>query len=58
MITRHRGCKPHLYQDTHYGNQMRVVNKSRDYSSNKKVSCTVCGEVFTVGDILTTKKKK
>jgi len=48
MIAKHPTCKPHPYQDKRYGYLMRVCNPLKDFASNGKVSCTVCGEVFNI----------
>ena len=59
MITIHKECKPHAFQDKTYGNKRRVVNPKAGYGTgNNNVTCTVCGQTFSTAPEVKKKKKK
>lgn len=58
MIAKHVGCKPHEFQDARYGHQMRVCNPKKEFATNNKATCTVCGAEFSIGGAPAPKEKK
>jgi hypothetical protein len=67
MLARHPGeCKPHKYQDTNYGNGVRVMNPASKEGKILGYRCTVCapnkspnvkrGGVYDISDLQIVKR--
>lgn len=46
MIQKCPNCKPHSFQDTRYGEKVRVMNPLKKVlEQQQEVRCTICGAV-------------